>query len=266
MRRRNCGAVRTNIRRNMSDTSIDYEGLAQDALRGVVRSVLDQVARNGLPANHHFFIAFNTRAPDVGISKRLREQYPEEMTIVLQHRFWDLQVHDDRFEVKLTFGGIPERLVVPFRAIKVFFDPSAHYGLQFEPSEQTPTTRRRKVKLDVITQDRDGPGEADFDIDLGAIAKIESVAGADKADTVPAVPVRPAAAKAAPERRPQPLEKKKSRRDGDDADAAAVAAKIAATEQDGKLPGQVAASEAGAAVPSEKPTADVVSLDAFRKK
>ena len=111
---------------------IDYEALARQAMRGVVRSVLTKVAKTGLPGEHHFYIAFNTQAPGVGISKRLKEKYPQEMTVVLQHRFWDLAVQDDRFEVKLTFDAIPERLVVPFSAIKVFFDPSVQYGLQFE--------------------------------------------------------------------------------------------------------------------------------------
>ena len=112
--------------------TIDYETLAQDAMRGVVRTVLQRAAKTGLPGDHHFYISFDTEAPGASISKRLKEKYPNEMTIVLQHRFWDLLISDDRFEVKLTFDGIPERLVVPFASIKVFFDPSVRYGLQFE--------------------------------------------------------------------------------------------------------------------------------------
>ena len=122
---------------------IDYEALAQDAMRSVVRNVLTRVAKTGLPGEHHFYVAFNTQAPGVTISKRLKEKYPAEMTIVLQHRFWDLIVSEERFEVKLTFDSIPERLVVPFRAVKVFFDPSVPYGLQFEQSELTSETARR---------------------------------------------------------------------------------------------------------------------------
>lgn len=110
---------------------IDYELLAQDAMRGVVREVLRRVASDGLPGDHHFYIAFNMHAPGVSVSKRLREKYPEEMTIVLQHRFWDLLVSDEHFEVKLTFDAIPERLSIPFKAVKVFLDPSVQYGLQF---------------------------------------------------------------------------------------------------------------------------------------
>jgi hypothetical protein len=114
---------------------IDYDALAQHALRGIVRTVLIHAAKSGLPGQHHFYIAFNTAAPGVILSPRLKEKYPDEMTIVLQHRFWDLMVNEERFEVKLTFDGIPERLVVPFSAIKVFFDPSVPYGLQFEGSD-----------------------------------------------------------------------------------------------------------------------------------
>lgn len=121
----------------MTGQEIDYETLAQDALRGVVRTVLARVAKDGrLPGSHHFYISFDTRAEGVGLSKRLKEQYPEEMTIVLQYRYWDLHVHDDRFEVKLTFNSIPERLIVPFKAVKVFFDPSVPCSLQFDrPSD-----------------------------------------------------------------------------------------------------------------------------------
>jgi hypothetical protein len=104
-------------------------------MRGIVRSVLARVAKSGLPGDHHFYIAFRTDAPGVVLSKRLRERYPDEMTVVLQHRFWDLSVSEDRFEVKLTFDSIPERLSVPFEAVKVFFDPSVPYGLQFEEAD-----------------------------------------------------------------------------------------------------------------------------------
>lgn len=112
--------------------TIDYETLAQDAMRGVIVKILKMTEQSGLPGEHHFYISFDTNAPGVSISKRLRQQYPDVMTIVLQHRFWDLAVSDERFEVKLTFDSIPERLVVPYDAIKVFFDPSVRYALQFD--------------------------------------------------------------------------------------------------------------------------------------
>ncbi|KRR00668.1 hypothetical protein CQ12_33785 [Bradyrhizobium jicamae] len=119
----------------MATDHIRYDVLARDALRGVLRRVLSDAAEHGLPGEHHFFITFLSTADGVKLSPRLLAQYPEEMTIILQHQFWDLVVTEDRFEVGLSFGGIPERLVVPFAAIKSFLDPSVQFGLQFEPLE-----------------------------------------------------------------------------------------------------------------------------------
>jgi uncharacterized protein len=119
----------------MPTDHIRYDVLARDALRGVLRRVLTDAAEHGLPGEHHFFITFLSTADGVKLSPRLLAQYPEEMTIILQHQFWDLVVSEDRFEVGLSFGGIPERLVVPFAAIKSFLDPSVQFGLQFEPSD-----------------------------------------------------------------------------------------------------------------------------------
>lgn len=136
---------------------IDYETLAleamQEANRGLVRSVLTKVGASGLAGDHHFYVAFNTQAPGVIISKRLKEKYPQEMTIVLQHRFWDLEVTDERFSVKLTFDGIPERLVVPFKALKVFYDPSVPFGLQFEESEMAAAIAGRRAAVPSQGQD-----------------------------------------------------------------------------------------------------------------
>jgi uncharacterized protein len=114
---------------------IRYDILAQEALRSVVRTVLADVARKGLPGEHHFKITFATTAPGVRLSERMRKQYPEAMTIVLQHQFWDLAVGDDAFEVGLSFGGVPERLAVPFAAITAFYDPAVQFGFQFETIE-----------------------------------------------------------------------------------------------------------------------------------
>jgi len=122
-------------RTTMATDHIRYDVLARDALRGVLRRVLSDAAEHGLPGEHHFFITFLSKADGVKLSPRLLAQYPEEMTIILQHQFWDLVVSEDRFEVGLSFGGIPERLLVPFAAIKSFFDPSVQFGLQFEPQE-----------------------------------------------------------------------------------------------------------------------------------
>ena len=131
----------------MATDHIRYDVLARDALRGVLRKGLSDAAAHGLPGEHHFFITFISSAEGVKLSPRLLAQYPDEMTIILQHQFWDLVVNEDRFEVGLSFGGVPERLVVPFSAIKSFFDPSVQFGLQFEPSEDArapPACRRRR--------------------------------------------------------------------------------------------------------------------------
>jgi uncharacterized protein len=121
----------------MATDHIRYDILAQEALRGVVRQVLADAAKNGLPGQHHFYISFDTRADGVRLSPRMLAQYPEEMTIILQHQFWDLVVTETGFEVGLSFGGIPERLAVPFAAVKGFFDPSVEFGLQFEETAES---------------------------------------------------------------------------------------------------------------------------------
>ena len=116
-----------------------YDLMAQEALRGVVRASLERIAQSGLPGEHHFYIAFDTLAPGVRMSDRLRGQYEEEMTIVLQHQFWNLEVGKERFSVELNFNNVPEKLVVPFAAIKGFFDPSVQFGLQFESPRREST-------------------------------------------------------------------------------------------------------------------------------
>lgn len=108
-----------------------YDLMTQEAMRAVVRRSLERVVESGLPGEHHFFITFGTRAPGVSISDALVGRYPEEMTIVLQHQFWGLEVDEEGFSVSLTFNKIPERLVIPFMAVKGFYDPSVQFGLQF---------------------------------------------------------------------------------------------------------------------------------------
>jgi uncharacterized protein len=110
---------------------IRYDILAQEALRGMVRTVLADTAAKGLPGDHHFYITFDTRAEGVRLSPRLHAQHPKDMTIVLQHQFWDLTVTDEGFGVGLSFNGIPENLVVPWSAITDFVDPSVQFGLKF---------------------------------------------------------------------------------------------------------------------------------------
>jgi hypothetical protein len=139
---------------------IRYDLLTQQALRGVVRNVLADTAKKGLPGDHHFYISFDTRADGVRLSDRLRAQYPDEMTIILQHQFWDLKVGDEEFAVGLSFGGIPEKLTVPYEAINGFFDPSVQFGLQFEEvtegeerpppanAQEPPTTRKKRLPAD----------------------------------------------------------------------------------------------------------------------
>jgi uncharacterized protein len=116
----------------MSEDLIRYDILAQDALRGVIKKVLSEINRTGLPGNHHFFITFVTSAPGVRISTRLHEKYPEQMTIVIQHQYWDLDVSESGFEVTLSFNDISEKLVIPYSAIRGFYDPSVNFELEFE--------------------------------------------------------------------------------------------------------------------------------------
>ena len=126
---------------------IRYDILVQQALRSMVRDVLAEAAKTkSLPGEHHFFITFQTTAEGVRLSERLRAQYPEEMTVVLQHQFWDLKIGEKEFEVGLSFGGVPERLIVPFESIKVFQDPSVQFTLQFETLAESPVGESDEAK------------------------------------------------------------------------------------------------------------------------
>lgn len=117
----------------MGQDHIRYDILAQDALRGVIRKVLSEVAATGsLPGDHHFFITFLTQAPGVRLSQHLKAKYPEQMTIVVQHQFWDLKVFDGYFEIGLSFSDKPEKLTVPFAAVRGFYDPSVNFELEFD--------------------------------------------------------------------------------------------------------------------------------------
>ena len=184
----------------MAQDHIRYDILAQDALRGVIRKVLSEVGATGsLPGDHHFFITFLTRAPGVRISQHLKAKYPEQMTIVVQHQFWDLKVFDGYFEIGLSFSDIPEKLEIPFSAVRGFYDPSVNFELEFDVRvEEKPEAQ--------VTELAPAP--------------------APKAE-------KPAAAPAAPKPKAEKAEKKKP---------------TAEKPADG-----------------EKPAAEVVSLDAFRK-
>ncbi len=115
----------------MARGSIDYGRMVEQALRTVVRDVLRRLATEGLPPPHHFYITFRTSDPGVEMPDYLRERYPAEMTVVLQHQFWDLEVDEVGLSVTLSFNDVPQRLRIPFHAIKVFADPGAEFGLQF---------------------------------------------------------------------------------------------------------------------------------------
>lgn len=115
---------------------IDYHALVQDALRQVVRRILDQVAEHGLPGDHYFYIGFRTDAPGVQIPRSLRDRYPEEVTVVVQHQFWDLEIDDELFSITLAFNTSRQRLTVPFAALTAFADPSADFILRFEQAEE----------------------------------------------------------------------------------------------------------------------------------
>ncbi|MCI5110766.1 MAG: ClpXP protease specificity-enhancing factor SspB [Marivita sp.] len=116
-------------------TGINYGSLMHQAMRGLIRTVLEDVERDGLPGDHHFFITFDTAHPDVEIADWLSDRYPGEMTVVMQHWFDNLDVGEDGFAVTLNFGDAPERLYIPFDAILTFVDPSVEFGLRFESME-----------------------------------------------------------------------------------------------------------------------------------
>lgn len=122
----------------LPDSLIAYDEIVQDSLRGVVRRVLGDIEKaGGLPGTHHFYVAFRTRAPGVDIPKHLMERYPDEMTIVIQNRYWDLQVGEDRFSIGLSFNQVPAKLTVPYAALTGFVDPAVNFALQFAATSET---------------------------------------------------------------------------------------------------------------------------------
>ena len=131
---------------------IDYGRLMHGAMRGLIRDVLSDVAEKGLPGEHHFFITFDTQHPGVDIAPWLRERYPDEMTIVMQHWFDALEVDDEGFAVTLSFGNQPERLVVPFDALRTFVDPSVEFGLRFESPEAEDDTAEAEPAEDAAPE------------------------------------------------------------------------------------------------------------------
>ena len=147
----------------MAKDWMNYEALAQDALRGVVRMALERVAKQGLPGDHHFYITFESQHPGVSMSDWLKERYPEEMTIVLQHQYWGLEVRPDSFDITLTFQKVGEKLTVPYEAVKAFFDPSVQFMLQFKPVAGQPGAAKPRTMAENIAQqqNRQQPAKAE---------------------------------------------------------------------------------------------------------
>lgn len=218
----------------MTKDLIRYDLLVQDALKNVVRKVLGDAIRDGLPGDHHFYISFKTEFPGVRLSTRMREKYPQDMTIVLQHQFWDLSVTEHAIEVGLSFSGVPERLLIPFDALTGFFDPSVQFGLKFEIQEPPVQTKARTGGQVEAFRSMNDPGdEASRDTAFSRSGPRGAASEPEEAQP-----------KAAP--------------------AAKVAgkAKKAKTED---APEKNKDAEAQDATPAAS-TADVVSLDSFRKK
>ncbi|KQV82911.1 SspB family protein [Rhizobium sp. Root1220] len=145
----------------MGQDHIRYDILAQDALRGVIRKVLSEVAATGrLPGEHHFFITFLTGAPGVRISQHLKSKYPEQMTIVIQHQFWEMKVTETTFEIGLSFSDVPEKLYIPFNAVRGFYDPSVNFELEFDvplaDSEELPAAEITAYPVAAEKPEEDG--------------------------------------------------------------------------------------------------------------
>lgn len=145
----------------MTETNLNYSEIIDGAMRTAVRDILKRVAKGGLPGEHHFYITFRTDHPGTKVSETLRARYPSEMTIVLQHQFWDFRVEEQFFTATLSFGGVPERLVVPYAALTAFADPSVKFGLQFhsDADEDEPDGAPDQPFFDDVTEPEDA-GEA----------------------------------------------------------------------------------------------------------
>ena len=171
----------------MAEDHIRYDILAQEALRGVMRKVLAEVARTGLPGSHHFFITFLTGAPGVRISSRLRERYPEQMTIVVQFQYWDLKVSETGFEIGLSFSDVPEKLEIPFSAVRGFYDPSVNFELEFDvksdgaavSADQAPPPKLETAPASQAKKAEPKKKPAEAAKDAAAAAEAGSAKGAD---------------------------------------------------------------------------------------
>jgi len=216
---------------------IEYETLVQNALRNVVRDVLADVAENGLPGEHHFYISFATQAPGVRISPRLKARFPKTMTIVLQHRFWDMEVGPQSFTVRLSFGGMPEKLVIPFAAMQGFYDPSAAFEVAFNagPAGKAAAPAPQGEGIVAFPPPGRSGAEQDSKSDENAPAGQSGEAGAEAESAAETGEAETAAGKADNAAAPAPAEPN-------------------------------SAAETEAAKPPAEHSASIVSLDAFRKK
>lgn len=150
----------------LPDSLIPYDEIVQEALRAVVGRVLGSVAESGgLPGEHHFYITFKTTAPGVDIPQRLRERFPDEMTIVLQNRYWDLVVDEERFSVGLSFSQVPSKLVIPYRAITGFHDPAVNFELRFQATDEVEEGSHEAAENDgpTVTPAEDGSNVVSVD-------------------------------------------------------------------------------------------------------
>jgi hypothetical protein len=250
----------------MTQDLIRYDLLVQDALKGVVRKVLGDAAREGLPGEHHFYVSFRTDFPGVRLSTRMREKYPQDMTIVLQHQFWDLSVTEHTLEVGLSFSGVPERLLIPFDALTGFFDPSVQFGLKFElqepPALSGADAQSDKPGGDVATL-RPAP---DSPRSLrGAASEPETAEPAEQVG-VDDAPLK--SGKLSQARKPAGKTSSKGTGKGTDKAVGKTTSKSAEKNADKEAPSDETATpeDADQNAPDKTPGAEVVSLDAFRKK
>jgi hypothetical protein len=166
----------------MTKTYIDYDAKVQEALRQVVSNVLTETAEDGLQGDHHFYVAFKTQAEGVDIPAHLISRFPDEMTIVIQHKFWGLEVHPDRFEIGLSFNQKPEHLIIPFAAVVGFVDPSVQFALQFhdekdEVEDIIEGDEHALADQEASMQDSDADPETDFEPELDEDSAEKAVGG-----------------------------------------------------------------------------------------
>jgi hypothetical protein len=156
----------------MGKDALRYDEMVEEALRGVVRKALSEAAEHGLPGAHHFYITFETDHPHVAIADHLKSRYPEEMTIVLQHQFWGLEVEESRFSVTLSFNDRHERLTVPFEAVTAFADPAVKFGLRFERQEDGSPAAAASPSATNLPEEAPAPADAVVERPAGEGAKV----------------------------------------------------------------------------------------------